>query len=62
LKFRIEKASGIFLTESRLSKDQVVVDLGEKLEFTATVVGECPAGLVAAGVWETGGGFGTGWD
>jgi hypothetical protein len=38
LKFRIEKASGIFLTESRLSKDQVVVDLGEKLEFTATVV------------------------
>jgi predicted DNA-binding transcriptional regulator YafY len=38
LKFRIDKASGLFLTESRLSKDQVVVDLGEKLEFTATVV------------------------
>lgn len=38
LKFRIDKPSGIFLTESRLSKDQVVVDLGEKLEFTATVV------------------------
>ena len=38
LKFRIEKASGLFLTESRLSKDQTVVDLGEQLEFTATVV------------------------
>ena len=38
LKFRIDKPSGVFLTESRLSKDQVVVDLGEKLEFTATVV------------------------
>lgn len=38
LKFRIDKASGLFLTESRLSKDQVVVDLGEKLEFTASVV------------------------
>jgi hypothetical protein len=38
LKFRIEKASGLFLTESSLSKDQTVVDLGEKLEFTATVV------------------------
>jgi hypothetical protein len=38
LKFRIENATGLFLTESRLSKDQTVVDLGEKLEFTATVV------------------------
>ena len=38
LKFRIDKPSGLFLTESRLSKDQVVVDLGEKLELTATVV------------------------
>jgi len=38
LKFRIEKTSGIFLTESRLSKDQVVVDLGNKLEIAATVV------------------------
>jgi hypothetical protein len=38
LKFRIEKASGLFLTESRLSKDQVVLDLGAQLEFTATVV------------------------
>lgn len=36
--FRIDKASGLFLTESRLSEDQVVVDLGEQLEFTATVV------------------------
>lgn len=38
LKFRIDKPSGLFLTESRLSKDQVVVDLGQQLEFTATVV------------------------
>jgi len=38
LRFRIEKLSGQFLTESRLSKDQVVVDLGKQLEFTATVV------------------------
>jgi predicted DNA-binding transcriptional regulator YafY len=38
LKFRIEKPTGLFLTESRLSKDQVVVDLGAQLEFTATVV------------------------
>jgi hypothetical protein len=38
LKFRIDKPSGLFLTESRLSRDQVVVDLGEQLEFTATVV------------------------
>lgn len=38
LKFRIDKPSGLFLTESRLSKDQVVVDLGRHLEFTATVV------------------------
>lgn len=38
LKFRIEKASGLFLTESRLSKDQVVVDQDTHLEFTATVV------------------------
>ena len=36
--FRIDKASGLFLTESRLSEDQGVVDLGEQLEFTATVV------------------------
>ena len=38
LKFRIQKISGQFITESRLSKDQVVVDLGDQLEFTATVV------------------------
>lgn len=38
LKFRIEKLSGQFLTESQLSKDQVVIDLGKHLEFTATVV------------------------
>ena len=38
LKFRIEKISGTFLTESRLSKDQHVKDLGDWLEITATVV------------------------
>lgn len=38
LKFRISKISGQFLTESHLSKDQVVLDLGDRLEFTATVV------------------------
>ncbi|MDT8990714.1 WYL domain-containing protein [Curvibacter sp. APW13] len=38
LKFRIEKLSGQFLTESKISKDQQVQDLGDKLEFTATVV------------------------
>jgi len=38
LKFRIDKAVGQFLTESRLSKDQVVVDVGDQLEFSATVV------------------------
>ena len=38
LKFRLDKLTGQFLCESRLSKDQVVVDLGDQLEFTATVV------------------------
>ena len=38
LKFRIEKLSGIFLTESKLSKDQQVKDLGDWLEIAATVV------------------------
>lgn len=38
LKFRIEKQIGMFLTESRLSNDQTVVDLGDLLEFTASVV------------------------
>jgi predicted DNA-binding transcriptional regulator YafY len=38
VKFRIEKISGQFLTESKLSRDQQVQDLGDKLEFTATVV------------------------
>lgn len=53
IKFRIEKTSGIFLTESRLCKDQTVVDLGEKLEFTATVVESSRL------VWWLG--FGNGW-
>lgn len=38
LKFRLDKLSAQFLTESRLSKDQTVKNLGDKLEFTATVV------------------------
>ncbi len=38
LKFRIDKPSGLFLTESRLSKDQEVKYLDKQLEFTATVV------------------------
>jgi predicted DNA-binding transcriptional regulator YafY len=38
LKFRIEKLSGIFLTESKLSKDQQVKDLGDWLEISATVM------------------------
>lgn len=38
LKFRIDKVTGQFLTESRLSKDQKVLDLGDQLEFSATVV------------------------
>ncbi len=38
LKFRIDKATGLFLTESKLSKDQTVEDLGDQLEITATVV------------------------
>jgi predicted DNA-binding transcriptional regulator YafY len=38
IKFRIEKLSGQYLTESKLSLDQRVVDLGNKLEFTATVI------------------------
>lgn len=37
LTFRIDKALGLFLTESRLSADQTVVDLGDRLEITATV-------------------------
>lgn len=37
LKFRIDKQIGLFLTESRLSQDQTVVQLGDKLEITATV-------------------------
>jgi predicted DNA-binding transcriptional regulator YafY len=35
--FRIDKALGLFLTESRLSANQTVVDLGDRLEITATV-------------------------
>lgn len=38
IKFLIEKLTGQFLTESKLSKDQRVLDLGDKLEFTATVI------------------------
>ena len=38
LRFRIEKRSGVFLTESRLSKDQTVVELDGQYEITATVV------------------------
>jgi predicted DNA-binding transcriptional regulator YafY len=37
LKFRIDKKLGMFLTESRLSKDQTVVELAHQLEITATV-------------------------
>ena len=37
LKFRIDKKLGMFLTESRLSKDQTVMDLGNQLEIKATV-------------------------
>ena len=38
LKFRIEKVRGQFVTESKLSTDQTVKVVGDKLEFTATVV------------------------
>lgn len=37
LQFRIDKKLGMFLTESRLSKDQTVVELDTQLEITATV-------------------------
>ena len=37
LKFRIDKKLGMFLTESRLSKDQTVLELDNQLEITATV-------------------------
>lgn len=38
LKFRIDKKLGMFLTESRLSKDQTVNHLDTQLEISATVV------------------------
>jgi predicted DNA-binding transcriptional regulator YafY len=38
LKFRIDKKLGMFLTESRLSKDQTVNELDTQLEIAATVV------------------------
>lgn len=38
LRIRITKASGHFLTESRLSTDQVVLESGDHLEISATVV------------------------
>ena len=37
LKFRIDKKLGMFLTESRLSKDQRVMEINDQLEITATV-------------------------
>jgi predicted DNA-binding transcriptional regulator YafY len=37
LKFRIDRKLGMFLTESRLSKDQTVVELDTQFEITATV-------------------------
>ena len=37
LKFRIDKKLGLFLTESRLSKDQTVVELDQQFEISATV-------------------------
>lgn len=37
LVLEIDKKSGLFLTESRLSKDQTVEDLGDRLRITATV-------------------------
>ncbi len=37
LQFRIDKKLGLFLTESRLSADQTVIELERQLEITATV-------------------------